>query len=180
MHPITEKHSIDPPTVYHVTKRTQELLADYASKYLGLKTISFRISSPVGVGVNPKTIFPVFVSHALNNKRIELYGKGTRKQTYIHVNDISQAIFKALTANAEGVYNLSSFNLISNEDLARRCIEVLGSNSEIYFNGIDDPMDDYVWDVSLEKIMADIGYVPEKDIDFCINDLASNMKVCDI
>ena len=34
-HPVTEEHPLKPPTVYHVTKHTQELLANYASYTFG-------------------------------------------------------------------------------------------------------------------------------------------------
>ena len=63
-HPITEKHSLKPPTVYHATKIAEELLANYADYMHGVRTASFRISAPVGPGVNPKTIFPTFVTKA--------------------------------------------------------------------------------------------------------------------
>lgn len=175
-HPITEEHSVDPPTVYHVTKRTQELLANYAYKKFGVRTVSFRISAPVGIGMNMKTIFPVFVNKALKNENLVLSGAGTRKQTYIHVDDISQAIEKALISNAQGVYNLGSHNLLSNYELAKICVETLKSDSQILFSGTEDSMDDYVWDVSLEKIQQDTGYAPKVSIESAIHELAEYLS----
>ena len=157
-HPITEEHPLKPPTVYHITKHMQELLADYATYTHNLRTASFRICSPVGEGDNPKTIFPTFVKKALNNEDIMLYGKGTRKQTYIHAKDIAIALYKAINSNAQGVYNLASYNLISNIDLAKKCIELTNSNSKIKFAGIDDSLDDVVWDVSIDKLKNDTGF----------------------
>lgn len=179
-HPIMENHSIKPPTVYHVTKHTQELLANYADYTFGLRTASFRISAPVGIGMNPKTIFPVFVHKALNNENIVLSGKGTRKQTYVHVRDIAQALYKALFNDAHGVYNLSSNNLLSNYELALKCKEVLGSDSEIQFSGKEDYMDDYCWDVSLDRIKSDIGYNPEVGIEEAINELADYIRKTEV
>ena len=175
-HPITEEHPLDPPTVYHVTKRTQELLANYAYKKFGVRTVSFRISAPVGIGMNMKTIFPVFVNKALNNENLVLSGEGTRKQTYIHVDDISQAIEKALISKAQGVYNLGSHNLLSNYELAKICVETLNSGSDIMFSGKPDPMDDYIWNVSLEKIQNDIGYIPKVSIESAIQELAEYLN----
>lgn len=175
-HPITEQHPIDPPTVYHVTKRTQELLANYAYKKFGLRTVSFRISAPVGIGMNSKTIFPVFVKSALNNKDIVLAGKGLRKQTYVHVDDIAQAIEKALHSSAQGVYNLASYNLLSNLELAQKCVEILSSDSKILYSGKEDPMDHFVWDVSLDKIKQDIGYEPKVTIETAIKEMGEYFK----
>ncbi len=172
-HPVTEDHPLKPPTVYHVTKHTQEMLANYASYTFGLRTVSFRICSPVGEGVNPKTIFPVFVRKAVNNEDITLYGKGSRQQTYIHVDDISQAIYKAiLSEKAQGVYNLASYNLISNYDLAQKCVELTDSSSKVVFTGNEDPLDGLVWDVSIEKAKRDMGFEPEVSIDYAIRELA--------
>lgn len=172
-HPITENHPLQPPTVYHATKVMEELLANYADYHHGLRTVSFRISAPVGPRMNYRTIFPTFVKNAMENKELILSGRGTRKQSYVHVSDIAQAIYLALISeNAHGVYNLSSENLLSNYDLAKKCIEVLQSKSEIKFSGQDDYMDDYCWDVSLEKIQKDLGYEPKIGMEQAICELA--------
>lgn len=170
--PIKEDHPIHPPTVYHVTKHTQELLANYATYTFGIRTVSYRISAPVGEGVNPRTIFPVFVQHALNGEDITLIGKGTRKQTYIHARDIAKAIELAIHSDACGVYNLSSYNLLSNHELAQKCIETLHSSSKIIFTGTEDPMDDYNWEVSIDKLKQDTGFEPEINIEQAILDYA--------
>ena len=176
-HPITEKHPLHPPTVYHATKRMMELLADYAFYTHGLRTVSFRICAPMGVGMNQKTIFPTFVRNAMAGKDIVLYGEGTRKQTYIHVNDIAQAIYKAiLSEKAQGVYNLGSNNLLSNRELAQKCVEVLKSESKIVFNGQPDPMDKDVWDISLDRIKADTGYEPLVSIEEAILEQAEALS----
>lgn len=176
-HPITEDHPINPPTVYHVTKYMQELLADFASRMFGLRTVSFRITAPVGEGVNPKTIFPVFVRKAVNGETITLFGKGNREQTYVHVYDIAQAIYKAiLSQSAQGVYILSSHNRLSNLELAKKCVELTGSSSEIVFTGDPDPLDDVVWDVVLDKIKKDMDYEPAISIDEAIREYAQIIR----
>lgn len=171
-HPITEEHPLCPPTVYHTTKVAQEMLADYAYRNHGLKTISFRISAPVGAKMNKKTIFPTFVRACLKNEPIVLSGKGSRKQTYVHAKDIAQALYLAIRSDATGVYNLSSRNLISNYELACACKDVLHSDSEITFSGKEDRMDNFVWDVSLDKICNDLGYDPKITIEEAIMDYA--------
>lgn len=176
-HPITENHPLHPPTVYHATKIMEELLANYADDQHGVRTVSFRISAPVGARMNEKTIFPTFVKNAISNKDLILSGHGTRKQSYVHVQDIAQAIYLALVSEeAHGVYNLSSENLISNYELAQKCVDVLNSKSEIIFSGRDDCMDDYCWDVSLEKIRRDMRYEPQVGIEQAIKEMAEFLK----
>lgn len=173
--PITEQHPLMPPTIYHATKIMEELLANYADYKHGLRTVSFRISAPVGLGMNPATIFPTFVSKAVNGEDLLLSGNGNRKQTYVHVQDIAQAISLALqNENGHGVYNLSSHNYLSNKELAERCIDVLHSNSKIVFSRQKDNMDDYDWDISIEKIQKELRYEPQIKIDQAIQEYASN------
>lgn len=177
-HPITEKHPLNPPTVYHVTKNTQEMLANYASYTHGLRTVSYRICAPVGVGMNQRTIFPTFVRNAMEGRDIVLYGKGTREQTYIHVEDIAQAIYKAiLSEKAQGVYNLASTHRISNADLAQLCINVLNSTSKLVYNGVADPMDNDIWDVSLEHLIEDTGFETTISLEYAIREQAEALRV---
>lgn len=170
--PITETHSLKPPTVYHCTKVMQELLANYAYYTHGVRTVSYRISAPVGPRMNPATILPVFLNRAMRGEEIVLLGKGTRKQTFVHVTDIAQAIYKAiLSPKAQGVYNLASHNLVSNRELAEMCVALTGSTSKISFSGTEDPADDMIWDVSLDKIKQDTGYQPLVGMEEMIREL---------
>ena len=164
--PITEEHTLRPPTVYHCTKVMQEQLANYAYYTYGVRTVSYRISAPVGPRMNPKTILPVFVNKAMRGEDITLLGNGTRKQTYVHVTDIASAIYRAIISpGAQGIYNLASHNLVSNKELAELCIKLTDSSSKILYSGTEDPADNHVWDVSLDKIKRDTGYEPKVDIE---------------
>ena len=172
LHPITEEHPVHPYTIYHITKYTEELLANYASEYHDIRTASFRISAPIGIGCNPNTIFPTFVRHALNNEDIVLLGKGTRQQNYVYVKDIARCLESALfSENVHGIYNLTSNLLISNRVLAETCIAVLHSHSSVIYQGLD-ATDDYVWDASIERIMRDSGYLPATSIEDVIREYA--------
>lgn len=179
-HPITESHPLRPYSVYHITKIMEEMLAEYATNRFGLRTSSFRITAPVGIGMNPNTIFSVFVENAVNNKPIILLGRGGRKQTYIHVRDIAKALYLAITdKRAQGVYNLSSYNTLSNKELAERIIEVTCSKSVITYSGTEDIEENKVWDVSLSKIKNDIGFEPDVTIDEAIIEMADFFRKVD-
>ena len=172
-HPITENHPLCPKTVYHCTKVMEELLADFAYRNKGIRTASFRISAPVGSRMNEKTIFPTFVRSALKGDDIVLYGKGTREQNFIHVDDISQALYKGMMSEkCHGVYNLSSYTQISNVDLANAVIERLHSSSKITFSDNPDPLDDDIWDVDISKLKTDTGFEPQHSVEKMIDDVA--------
>ena len=172
-HPITEEHPLHPYTIYHITKKTEEMLAEYACTYHGIRTASFRISAPIGPRVNPKTIFPTFVRNALAGKDLVLLGQGARKQNYVSVKDIARCLeLSLLSPQVCGVYNLTSDILVSNLELAQAIIRVLNSNSKIIFNG-EDPQDTYIWDASLQKLKEASGYQPTATLDGMIQEYAS-------
>lgn len=175
-HPVTESHPLDPYTAYHVTKVAEEMLAEFATKAYGIRTASFRISAPIGIRMNPQTIFPTFVKQAVRGETISLSGKGTRQQTYIHAKDIARALDMAIHSKAQGVYNLSSKNRLSNLELAQKCVAELKSSSDIVFSGQEDSMDSYVWDVSLEKLMADTGFTAQISIEEAIAEYAGYVR----
>ena len=85
-------------------------------------------------------------------------------------------MWKAINSNAQGVYNLASYNLISNVDLAKKCIELTNSKSQIKFADVADPLDEVVWDVSIDRLKADTGFEPTMSIEDAILDVANAMK----
>ncbi len=158
-HPVTEDHPLAPATVYHISK----LAGEYILQASGLDHVLLRIPSPIGVGMNPKTILPVMLGRAMQNEPITLFGKGTRVQNYISARDIARAAALTMGPGPSGCYLLAG-DAISNKDLARLCCETAGSSSEIQFVPRPDPADSQVWDLSGEKIKQDYGFVPEDTI----------------
>lgn len=157
--PITEQHPMDPPTLYHSTKVFQEFQAKLAEEKYGIRTCSFRLASPLGKDMRPNTIFSVFLRKALANEQLTVFGKGTRKQTYIYMDDVCEALYRAVKSDAHGVFNLTSSILVSNMELAQIVKQTVGSSSEIVLSG-EDYMDDYVWDTDISKMEKELGFVP--------------------
>jgi len=165
--PITEEHPLAPKTMYHASK----LAGEYIIKASGLDHVIFRVPSPIGVGMNPNTILPVFVFHSLKNEKISLMGQGGRAQNYISVFDIARAVLLSLNANASGVINLSG-DCVSNIELAGLCIKITGSRSEITFSGLADPADREIWNLSGKKAADKLGFVPKVRLEETITQLA--------
>ncbi len=156
--PILEDAVIAPETLYHATKAMQEYIISLAES-VGVTAINVRIPSPIGVGMDRRTILSVFIDNCIIGRPITLYGKGTRKQNYVDVRDIADMIEKcARSDSATGVYNIGSDMPVSNFDLAVMCKELLDSNTEITFIDKPDPADNLVWDVSTEKAKRELGW----------------------
>jgi len=174
-HPITEAHPLTPCTGYAVSK----LIAEHEILERGtdsLRTISLRISSPVGPGLRHRRICRLFVERALENAPLQIHGKGARRQDYVDVRDIAQGLLQALCSDCHGIYNLGSGVPVSNLELAQRCIQTLRSSSEIVMTGEKDPDDKVCWDLSIAKAARNFGYAPRFNLEQSIADLAAEIQ----
>lgn len=173
-HPITEDHPTNPQTIYHITKCMDEQLLQFAMDHSTFRTAWFRISSPLGIGMNEQTIFPTFVRQALANEPICILGKGLRKQNYIYVKDITKILYQAvIIPEVKGCYNLTGDLLLSNLQLAQKCISRTGSFSQIQFVGKEDPEENNVWDASLKRLNRDFINLPKTTMDEIIQEYAT-------
>lgn len=174
MLPITEEHPIAPMTVYHTTKYAGELMLNIASSF-GVNVINLRIPAPIGVGMNPQKILPVFINNCLESKNILLSGIGSRKQNYISVDDIATITEKCLQVQHSGTFFLSG-HLVSNLELARLCISLTGSDSKISFSGIPDLADNQVWDISDMQLRRVLDLLPPEPIETTIKQMIYSFK----
>ncbi len=174
-HPITEAHPLTPRTGYALSKLVaeHEILEGVTDS---LRTISLRISSPVGPGLRHRCIFRLFVERALENAPLQIHGTGARRQDYVDVRDIAQGILQAVCSDCRGIYNLGSGVPASNLELAQRCIQTLRSSSEIVMTGENDPDDQVCWDLSIAKAARDFGYRPRFTLEQSIADLAAEIQ----
>lgn len=92
--------------IERITEKTKENpLSDYAkSKYLGEQIVMhnpknrvIRLSSLYGEGMKENTLIPNYSNQALQNKKIEVWGNGSRFQNYIHVSDVIALVTKIIT-----------------------------------------------------------------------------------
>lgn len=157
--PITEEHSIEPPSVYHASK----IFGEYVFNLLvqeGINVINLRLPSPIGADMPAGKIFSVFVEKCLKNEDISLLGKGGRMQNYIDTDDIAQAIYRSISYNKSATFNIAANKSYSNLELATICKNVLSSNSNISFNGKEDLEEDCKWIVSIDKARREIDFEP--------------------
>lgn len=174
LHPVTEEHPLAPPTPYAVSKLTGERLALFVSD--SLRTLAFRISSPVGPSLRQGRIFHTFVRNAKGNAPLLVNGTGGRCQDYVDVRDIARVSLRALESDCQGIYNIGSGKAVSNLDLAKKCIATLRSSSEIIMTGKVDPDDEVCWDLSITKAATDLGYRPEFPLERSMLDLSAEIS----
>jgi len=128
-------------------------------------------------------VLPGFVQSALLGKPITVYGDGTQTRSFMHVNDVLNAITALMdTPAAEGeIYNVGNNQEVSINDLAQRVKEMTGSDSEIehipyekaYGPGFED-MERRCPNIS--KLKAAIGFAPSYDLTSIIQSVIDYFK----
>lgn len=161
--PITEEHPTYPLTTYHSTKLFGENMVSILSK--DRNCFSLRLSAPVGVGMPRNRLLSTILRKALVNEPIGLAGQGGRKQNYVDAMDIACASLLCLSSNNSGLYNIAGSISLSNLSLAKRCLEICGSTSDIVFTGQEDPDERVDWDISIDKAAKQLGFTPSFTID---------------
>lgn len=173
--PITEEHPAHPVSAYLAAKLYGEHLVNATSRS-GVPDAIFRISAPVGARMPRERILPVFIGRALNGHAIMINGTGARRQDYVDVRDIAQAVEEWIAHPVKGLFNIASGYSISNLDLAKRCISLVRSSSRVEFTGKPDPADTEAWEVSIEKAKRAFNYHPAHTLENSILHIAEALK----
>ena len=175
-HPLKSRWS------YSEAKAVDESLAYFYYLKNQLPTRIVRLFNTVGprqIG-NYGMVLPRFVSAALNNKELEVYGSGDQIRCFCHVNDAVRALLLVMDSDKSigEVFNVGNNEQITIMELAKKVIEITGSHSSIekipyekaYQEGFED-MQRRVPDIS--KIKQVLGWEPEINLDQIITDIAA-------
>jgi UDP-glucose 4-epimerase len=170
---------------YSEAKAIDEFYAFQLNKQKGLPVTIARLFNTVGPRQSGSygMVLPRFVSAALSNQPLTVYGDGTQSRTFSAVSDVVMALTGLLkTKSTIGeVFNVGGNQQISIKDLAEKVINITNSNSqieykpysEVYGSDFEEP-NSRVPDIS--KIKDAINWSPQKGLDEIITELSTHMK----
>jgi UDP-glucose 4-epimerase len=175
-HPLKSRWS------YSEAKAVDESLAYfyYLENKLPIRIVRFfNTVGPRQVG-NYGMVVPRFVSAALNNQPLQVYGHGDQIRCFCHVDDAVRALLLVMDSDKAvgNVFNIGNNQQISILELAKKVIKITRSKSEIvklpyseaYPEGFED-MQRRVPDIS--KIKNTLGWTPQVGLDQIIEDIAA-------
>jgi len=159
-----------PISVYGASKLGCESLISAYSHTFGIRGLIFRLANIVGGRSRHGVVVDFIRKLKKNRKMLEVLGDGTQSKSYLHVEDLIEAVFLAfkhfvVTRKTLEIYNIGSIDRIDVKSIAEIVAEEMGlRNLKLKFTGGVDGGRGWKGDVksmqlSVNKLLS-LGWKP--------------------
>ena len=148
VHPQTEEYwgnvsTIGPRGCYDEAKRFAEALTMAYHREHKVETRIVRIFNTYGprMRINDGRVVPAFVSQAITNKPITIFGKGTQTRSFCYYTDLIEGIYRLMMSDYDLPVNIGNPTEMTMLQFAEQIIKATKSKSKIVFKPLpqDDP-----------------------------------------
>ena len=151
----TEGDPLRPRSPYSSSKAAADLLVQSYHVTYGAPTLITRGSNTIGPRQYPEKVVPLFITNALEDEVLPIYGPGTARRDYIYVEDHCAGIDRVLHHGVPGeVYNIGAGNEIDTVQLARAILATLGKPESLVRHVADRPGHDQRYSVDSGKLRS--------------------------
>jgi dTDP-glucose 4,6-dehydratase len=134
---------VGPRGVYDEAKRFAEAMTTAYHRFHGLDTKIVRIFNTYGPRMRVKDgrAVPAFMSQALRNEDVTIFGSGKQTRSFCYVTDLVDGIIRLMLSNVNDPVNIGNPHEMTIEEIARTIIRLTGSKSQIVYRPLpeDDP-----------------------------------------
>jgi dTDP-glucose 4,6-dehydratase len=171
LHPQQETYwgnvnPIGPRGVYDEAKRYAEALTMAYHRQQGVDTAIVRIFNTYGPRMRPNDgrAIPNFLSQALAEKPLTVYGDGSQTRSFCYVDDLVRGLVLLAESGEHMPVNIGNPSEMSLLELAEAVVEATGSSSQIVFEAlpVDDPQ---VRQPDITRAQQLLGWGPEIALD---------------
>ncbi len=152
---------IGPRGVYDEAKRFAEAMTMAYQRYHHVETRIVRIFNTYGprMRINDGRALPTFVSQALTNQDLTVFGDGSQTRSFCYVSDLIDGIYKLLLSNILEPVNIGNPSEITIKQFAEEVISLTKSESKIVYKALpeDDPK---IRQPNISKAKSDLGWEP--------------------
>ena len=160
---FTESAPFRPRSPYAASKAGGELQCHAFVETYGLPVIVARPANNIGPGQYPEKAVPLFVTNALDDQPLPLYGQGLQVRDRLYVDDHCEALDLLLHRGEVGeAYNISADNERTNIDVAETILEMLEKPKSLIRFVEDRLGHDQRYHMDSQKIRA-LGWSPQHD-----------------
>jgi len=160
-----ETDELKPRNPYSASKAGADRLAySYWATY-GVPVIVTRASNNYGPYQFPEKVIPLFVTNAIDDIPVPLYGDGRNVRDWLHVLDHCRAIDVLLERGVDGeVYNIGGGNEVMNVDLTHQILDGVGKPRSLIKPVPDRPGHDRRYCLDTAKLRS-LGWAPQVPFD---------------
>ncbi len=160
-----ETDAFAPRSPYAASKAGADLLVlSYFTTY-GLPTLITRGGNTIGPYQYPEKVVPVFVTNAIENKALPVYGEGKAIRSYMYVMDHCAGINLVLQRGQPGeAYNIGTNIEINGLTLVDRILDALDKPKSLREFVTDRPGHDLRYSLDCSKL-KDLGWSPAYSFD---------------
>jgi len=134
---------IGPRGVYDEAKRFAEAMTVAYHRYHGLDAKIVRIFNTYGprMRLNDGRAVPAFMSQALRNEDVTIFGDGSQTRSFTYVTDLVDGIIRLMLSDVNDPVNIGNPREMTIADIARTIIRMTGSSSKLVHRElpVDDP-----------------------------------------
>jgi len=160
-----EGDPLQPNSPYSASKAGGELMVRAYHETYGLNTVVTRGSNTFGPYQYPEKVAPLFITNAIDDQPLPLYGDGRQVRDWLYVLDHCAGIDLVLHHGEAGqVYNLGGGNERYNIDVTHRILQLLDKPATLIRPVADRPGHDRRYALDCSKIHA-LGWRPAHDFD---------------
>ena len=155
-----EEDPLAPRSPYAATKAAGEMLVHAFHASYGIPTLITRGSNTYGPYQFPEKIVPLFITNALADLPLPIYGDGSAVRDYLHLDDHVGAIARILWKGEPGsVYNIASGSEVSGVDVADTVLKLCGKPTSLKHHVQDRRGHDYRYAIDTRRIRP-LGWEP--------------------
>jgi len=157
---FSEQSNLLPNSPYSASKAGADLLVRSYYKTFGIPAIITRSSNNFGPYQYPEKVIPLFITNAMDNLPLPLYGDGKNVRDWIYVLDNCSGIDAVLQKGEPGeTYNIGAGNEIPNIEITEMILKKLGKPKSLIKPVPDRPAHDRRYSLDCSKI-HELGWKP--------------------
>lgn len=157
-----EGDPLEASSPYSASKAAADLLARAYWKTHGLNVVVTRCSNNYGPYQFPEKLIPLFITNALADEPLPVYGDGLYVRDWIFVRDHCAALDRVLHEGRAGeIYNIGAGQERTNLEITHFILERLRKPRSLIRHVKDRPGHDRRYAVDSSKIREELGWRPE-------------------
>jgi dTDP-glucose 4,6-dehydratase len=181
-HPQSEDYwgnvnPIGPRGVYDEAKRFAEAMTMAYHRFHGMDTKIVRIFNTYGprMRLRDGRVVPAFISQALNNEPLTVFGDGSQTRSFCYVSDLIDGIFRLALSDFHEPVNIGNPGEMTILDFAQKILGLTGSTAQIVFKPlpVDDPR---VRQPDISRAKRLLGWQPKVDFESGVRETIGYFK----